>query len=76
MSTTAVVSAPSMMAAFVTQNADGVVLDVITGGDRVYVLHRLKDRGVDMSLSDPIDGELLVETRCFSIWSRITGLAG
>jgi len=62
---TAVISAPSVMEAFIRQTNDGSVVDVIAGAGRVYVLHRVRGRGVDQQFVDPVDGELLVESRWF-----------
>lgn len=63
--TCAIVSAPHELRAFVTRNLAGHVLDLLTGGGRMYVLVRVDASASDLRFVDPFDGVLLVECKCF-----------
>jgi hypothetical protein len=63
--TCAIVSAPHAQSAFVTHKLATHILDVVTGGGRVYVFSFVNRRDADLRFIDPFDGVLLVECKFF-----------
>jgi hypothetical protein len=61
----AIISTGRALTGFYMRHFGHGVLDMVTGADRIYVLHRAASRGSNMRYTDPTDGELLVECRFF-----------